>query len=281
MSSRLNLSILVAIFLLVSVFSAVAEEAEYASMDEIIELLEYCSSCIPDCTYSQPEKIELENGETRYLACVHSIKLDGETDAEILNDYVDYIKLHNSSYQSKHDGTIGYTEYNSILGEINDATTHFYLLLINPDLNENPFYAIFRVMSRREDNTSVLWKNDAIANTYTYNSIIYNNNALYALTDLGKEIQIAPEKDSRDYVEYRKGFLAYIPIIDIKNWNEMKMEYTNNEYHPTSRWVFHIEEDVNIDGYTMPRYSVYKNYSCGWQALTEALAWHHKSPDTI
>lgn len=83
MSSRLDLSMLVAIFLLVSVFSAVAEEAEYASMDEIIELLEYCSSCIPDCTYSQPEKIELENGETRYLAFIHSGELHGDTNVDI------------------------------------------------------------------------------------------------------------------------------------------------------------------------------------------------------
>lgn len=253
MSSRFNLSLLVAIFLLVSVCSAVAEEAEYASMDEIIELLEYCSSSLPDCTYSQPEKIELENGETRYLTCVHSIKLDGNTNAEILNNYVEYIKLHNSSCQSRNDGLIGDAEYSSILDNILDATRHCYLLLINPDLNENPFYAIFRVTYRRKDNTHTLRYTNALANTYTYTSIVYENNRFYAITNTEQKIQITAEKDTRDYNEFRKGFLAYIPILHIKNWNEMKIEYTiNNEYQPTSSWAFHIEEDVNIDNYTMP-----------------------------
>ncbi len=279
MSSRFDLSMLVAIFLLVSVFSAVAEEAEYAGMDEIIELLEYCSSSLPDCTYSQPEKIELENGETRYMAFIHSVELCGDTNIEVFNSYIRFIEIFDEAHQLWSYGDI----YSSgIIKNATNATRHCYLLIINPRKIMNPFCAIFHLLpSVNEDDTVSLWGNNSTANKNIYVNLLYKTNMIYAITDSGKEIQIAPEKNSRDYNEYIKGFLAYIPILHIKNWNEMKMKYTNNVYHPTSRWAFHIEEDVNIDGYTMPRYSVYSCYSCGWQALTEALAWHHKSPDTI
>lgn len=105
---------------------------------------------------------------------------------------------------------------------------------------------------------------------------------MLALTDSGLQIIVTPEKDSIWYLEWRKRFLGCYFVINVNNWDDvLGMHYDDKHNKDSFSWVFHIEEDVNIDGYTMPRYSVYKNYSCGWQALTEALAWHHTSPDTI
>ncbi|MBD3373384.1 MAG: hypothetical protein GF403_11800 [Candidatus Coatesbacteria bacterium] len=278
MSSRLNLSMLVAIFLLVSVLSAVAEEAEYAGMDEIIELLEYCSSCFPDCTYSQPEKIELENGETRYMAFIHSVELCGDTNIEVFNSYI-------SITRERHEvAMLLENEYNdSELWERDELLysklMHTFILVIDPNRYHSPFDSIFYIpiMHRYSVSpTNFSFVNSIVEIDYKYSDIYYNDGRVFALTDSDAVIIVTPEKDTFWYVEWRKRFLGHCPVINVKSWDEvLGMHYNEKHDKDSCGWVFHIETDVNDYDCEMPRYSVYSNYSCGWQALTEALAWHH------